>query len=126
MSTDNKLRAVIEKYKGHPEFLGIKITNPNQPGAVDDTLLHIAARRGDVESMEVLIECGALVNIAGDLGNTPLHQAAMRGQLEAVRFLLRQGADLTITNEFGQTASNVAEIGGHKEIVGLLKDAATS
>jgi len=116
-----KLNAVLDRYRTHPEFLGIEIENPNQPGAVDDTVLHIASRTGAVEDMRVLIACGANVNALGDLGNTPLHGAAMKGQVEAARVLLQSGAAVDIRNEFGQTALEVAELRGHKDVVDVLK-----
>lgn len=118
---NEKLKAVISKYKRHPEFLGITILGPNHPGAVDDTLLHVASRTGDTESIEVLINSGAKVDSIGDLGNTPLHQAAMRGQLDSVKMLLQNGANSKIENEFKQTALEVAEIAGHKDIVKILR-----
>jgi len=62
---------ILLKYKDHPEFLGVELIDVNQRGAVDDTLLHIAARMGEVEDVEILIANGADVNIVGDLGNTP-------------------------------------------------------
>jgi ankyrin repeat protein len=121
MLMNDKLTAVIEKYRNHPEFLGIAVDDPNQPGAVDDTLLHLAARSGAVGDLEVLVESGARVNVLGDLGNTPLHQAAMNGQLSSIRKLLELGADAKLRNEFGQTALQVAELGGHAEVVRVLK-----
>ena len=96
MTMKMKLAAVIKKYQGHPEFLGIDIVDPNQPGAVDDTLLHLTARTGDLEGIEVLIASGAQVNAIGDLGNTPLHQAAMMGKVDSVRKLLQLGADSSL------------------------------
>ncbi len=115
------LAAVIKKYRGHPEFLGLEISDPNQPGAVDDTLLHLTARLGALDDMRVLLAAGADVNAVGDLGNTPLHGAAMRGQTEAVRYLLELGADALIKNEFGETAANVAALGNHKAVVEILE-----
>jgi uncharacterized protein len=117
---NKKLSAVIKKYQTHPEFLGIDITDPNQPGAVDDTLLHLAARKGDIESIQSLIECGAQVDSIGDLGNTPLHQAAMMDQLDSVKKLLAMGANPNIQNEFGQTVLDVAELGDKHNIVNFL------
>jgi uncharacterized protein len=122
MSINEKLAAVIEKYRSHPEFLGIDIVDPNQPGAVDDTLLHLAARTGAVEDIEVLVSSGARVNVAGDPGNTPLHQAAMSGQAGSVRKLLQHGADPNLRNEYRQTALQVAGLGGHDRVVAILKD----
>lgn len=70
MSIKN-VNEILLKYKDHPEFLGVELIDVNQRGAVDDTLLHIAARMGEVEDVEILIANGADVNIVGDLGNTP-------------------------------------------------------
>ncbi|WP_080401961.1 ankyrin repeat domain-containing protein [Burkholderia ubonensis] len=116
-----RLSLVFEKYKTHPEFLGIELAEPNQRGAVDDTVLHLVARKGAVDDIEILIDAGADVNIAGDLGNTPLHQAALMGQLESARLLLKRGANRQLKNEFDQTPFDVAELGGHVEIALLLK-----
>jgi ankyrin repeat protein len=117
----NRLAAVIEKYRGHPEFLGIEITDPNQRGAVDDTLLHLAVRTGAIEDIKALVDTDADVNIAGDLGNTPLHQAAMMGQVESVKALLKLGARTHLKNEFGQTPLEVAELSGRGEVIQLFK-----
>ena len=122
MVLNTKMLVVIKKYESHPEFLGIKITDPNQPGAVGDTLLHLAARVGDLEAIEVLAESGAKVNFAGDLGNTPLHQAAMTGQAGSIKKLLELGADPGLKNDFDQTASEVADLGGHREISKILRN----
>ncbi|MGN6086115.1 ankyrin repeat domain-containing protein [Trinickia sp.] len=120
MSSKDQLKSVFEKYKGHPEFLGLEISDPNQRGAVDDTLLHLAARVGAVDDMKILVDAGADVNAAGDLGNTPLHQAAMMGQVDAAKFLLKIGAKRTTRNEFEQTPLDVARLGEQAAIVRLF------
>jgi ankyrin repeat protein len=119
-SPNAKLAAVIQRYAAHPEFLGLEITDPNQPGAMDDTLLHLTARLGALEDMRILIAAGAEVNRLGDLGNTPLHSAALRGQKEAAELLLKCGADPSIINEFGQSAARVALLGNHVAVAELL------
>jgi ankyrin repeat protein len=118
---NDKLAAIINKYRSHPEFLGITIDDPNQPGAVDDTLLHLSARKGAIEDIDILVSSGAVVDASGDLGNTPLHQAAMTGQVESVRALIRLGASKEKRNEFGQTPLDVAELGGKREVAQILK-----
>src|ERR1700682_4143029 len=52
---DEKLAAVIQRYLAHPEFLGIEITDLNQPGAVDDALLHWAARTSAIDDHRTLV-----------------------------------------------------------------------
>ena len=121
MPMNKKLAAVIRKYQSHPEFLGVDLVDPNQRGAIDDALLHLAARTGAVEDIEVLVSSGAKVNLAGDLGNTPLHQAAMCGHVGSVQTLLQLGSDPSIRNEYGQTALQVAELGGYDHVVNILK-----
>jgi len=121
MSIDKELQTIIEKYKNHPEFLGIEVVEVNQKGAVDDTLLHLTARTGDIEGLEVLIVNGADIDAIGDLGNTPLHQAAMMGQLGSVKKLVQLGANINLRNEFGQTVYEVAMLSGHQAIIDFLE-----
>jgi ankyrin repeat protein len=116
----NNFDAIRRKYSGHPEFLGIEIVDANQPGAMDDTLLHIAARTGQLNDVIDLLACGADVNRAGDMGFTPLHQAAMKGRVEVIEVLLKAGARREIKNDWDQSAADVAEIGGHSDVVALL------
>lgn len=118
---DRKLAAVIEKYHSHPEFLGIEIVDPNQPGAVNDTILHIAAQTGAVEDIRTLVSFGAKINTPGDLGNTPLHQAALTGRSESITELLQLGANPNLRNNFGQTPLEVAELGGHMGAAKILR-----
>jgi uncharacterized protein len=123
---DRKLAAAIEKYRSHPEFLGIEVIDPNQPGALDNTLLHIAARTGTVDDIRTLVSSGTRINTPGDLGNTLLHEAALRGRLDSITELLQLGADPNLRNEFGQTPLEVAELGGHSDATRILRAAISS
>ena len=117
-----KLTAVIDKYRTHPEFLGSEIKRIDQPGALDSTLLHIAARTGAIDDIEVLIAAGASVDCEGDLGNTPLHDAALVGHAGSVAKLLELGADPMAKNEYGQTPLEVAQARGHVEAAEVLTE----
>ncbi|MFC1902492.1 ankyrin repeat domain-containing protein [Chloroflexota bacterium] len=57
-----------------------------------NTPLNLAAKKGYVDMINVLLDHGALVNPHGWSGWSPLHEAAMHGQLETVKVLLRRGA----------------------------------
>lgn len=118
---DEKFAAIVRKYNSHPEFLGVEVCDPNQKGALDDTLLHLAARAGAIEDIQALVECGANIDAIGDLGNTPLHAAALCGQLDSARALIRLGAQIATTNAFGQTAFEVAILGEHHVVADFLK-----
>ena len=117
----DKLKEVLAKYQTHPEFLGLDLTRADQCGAMDDTPLHIAARKGELDDIAVLVRHGADVNLRGDLGHTPLHYAAMSAQAAAVERLLDLGADTSLKNEFSETPLQVAEVGGPTEIANILR-----
>lgn len=69
-----------------------------------DNCLHIAAIRGDLRAVKLLVELGLNINGRGDMGNTPLHYARKSGQYNAVKFLISKGARPDLTNEFGEKA----------------------
>ena len=64
-----------------------------------DTCLHIAARRGDIRSIELLLKAGLDINDRGDMGATPLHCAKTQ---EVIEFLVANGASVDIRDEFGR------------------------
>jgi ankyrin repeat protein len=121
MTVKQSLQEVLQKYRSHPEFLGLSLEGPNQRGALDDSPLHIAARKGELGDVRVLINHGADVNLIGDLGNTPLHQAAMAGKATVVLALLKHGANPLLRNEFSQTALDMARLGNHADVVKVLE-----
>ncbi|KAJ3045658.1 hypothetical protein HDV00_007784 [Rhizophlyctis rosea] len=86
--------------------------------------LHMAAHRGDAESVAFLISKGAEVNYADKDGTTALHIAASRGVVASVKTLLGSGADVGAIGEIvgGQigTALHAAVIKGDLEIVACL------
>ncbi|MGP9601075.1 MULTISPECIES: ankyrin repeat domain-containing protein [unclassified Psychrobacter] len=120
---DKVLQELLNKYKDHPDFLGMNLDTPNDKGAVDDTPLHIASRRGDVEDIILFIKYGADINQKGDLDNTPLHFAAMTNNLEVAKTLLNNGAIKKIRNEFDQTPLEVAKLNTivNKELINILQ-----
>jgi ankyrin repeat protein len=56
-------------------------------------LLHLAVRYGEQEIAEMLIENGANIHAANDIGDTPLHFAVGYNQLNLAKWLLSKGAD---------------------------------
>jgi cytohesin len=65
--------------------------------------LHIAAERGRLDLVQVLIERGADVNIRDSQGRTPLHAAAIGGNAEVIRLLIKLGADVNARDNYGET-----------------------
>lgn len=57
------------------------------------TPLHMAARRGNVDVIGALLDCGANVEARDSAGDTPLRRAVNCKKVEAARLLLARGAD---------------------------------
>ena len=83
------------------------------------TACHLAAARGDIQSLKSLMYVGqpdSIISNRTKKGRTPLHFAAESGHLEVARILLRAGADPMARDEKGYTplvlalASNPTEL----------------
>lgn len=71
--------------------------------------LDYAAERGDVESIQSLLNAGAKVNGSSSDKISALMKAANRGNVEAVRLLLSAGADVHLRDSSGETAFDYAK-----------------
>ncbi|GMH36921.1 hypothetical protein BSKO_04794 [Bryopsis sp. KO-2023] len=65
--------------------------------------LHAAAREGHAETVETLIEAGAMIDAQDDTGLTPLSLAAWHGHLNVVKALIEAGAAVDSKDENGRT-----------------------
>lgn len=72
------------------------------------TALAHAAQKGDLESVQLLLQKGASVDQASRFGNTALMAAAARGRDAVVSALLGAGADPTARNKWGLDAADWA------------------
>ena len=89
------------------------------------TLLHRAARNGDVDKVREILEHGRYdVNEVGGYNGTPLHVACERGYLNVARVLIGTfKADIAIQNRDGVTALMLAIKHGHDNVAhALLED----
>ncbi|KAL6423303.1 hypothetical protein ACFW04_010153 [Cataglyphis niger] len=73
------------------------------------TALHVAAAKGYIKVMHILLQARCNVDAQDFDGWTPLHGAAHWGQLEACKLLVENGCDMDIKNYAGQTAFDVAD-----------------
>ena len=74
----------------------------------------------DLETVRILIDQGADVNMAQAGGYGPLHQAAAAGLLELTKILLEAGAKPDIHCDQGKTPADYARERGHDGVLRLL------
>ncbi|XP_051884985.1 protein phosphatase 1 regulatory subunit 12A isoform X5 [Pristis pectinata] len=71
--------------------------------------LHVAAAKGYLEVMKLLIQAGFDVNSRDNDGWTPLHAASHWGKEEICRLLVENLCNMQAVNKVGQTAFDVAD-----------------
>ncbi|XP_067230484.1 KN motif and ankyrin repeat domain-containing protein 4 isoform X3 [Chanodichthys erythropterus] len=86
------------------------------------TALMLAVSHGRTMMVQVLLDCGADVNVQDRDGSTALMCACEHGHTEIAKILLeRPECDISLTDKDGHTALSVAMKASHSEIVDLLK-----
>lgn len=82
-----------------------------------ETAVSIAAFKGNLSYVKLLVEAGADVNL---YGWPPLTYAAYNGHTQIVDYLLKRGAQIDAKTENGSSALFFAARFGHIEVVELL------
>ena len=96
------------------EGVDLTLTDENQ-----DTLLHIAVAKSQIQTLQFLTDkVSPDINAVNDSGNTALHIAATNNNRNAVRMLIKCKADPSIKNQLGQKAIDLT---GDATIRRLLK-----
>ena len=91
--------------------------NPNVRDHVRGlTITHDAARDGYVDTLRVLIDHGADVNLLDNDGNLPLHLAAREGYLDVVQLLVCCTKDAARHNSGGHTPYDLATMNNRVSI----------
>jgi ankyrin repeat protein len=85
--------------------------------------LHAAAGENCADTVALLLDRGADVNVKNGDGWTPLIKAASANFPEVARVLLAHGADPDIADRLDRTAWMYAAMNGREEIAALLKEA---
>ena len=76
--------------------------------AFGNYLLNLAAGRGALDEIKLLLAHGADIGLSGEHGYSALHDAAAVGCVDCVRFLLSAGANVSAQNDDGDTAYDLA------------------
>lgn len=115
-----QLLLLLAEYSALPEYSGMGCVDIESRSLFGDSPIHIAATRGDINEIELLLKCGANINSKGEHGYTALHDAIEQGHKEAVIYLLKYGANPEILNDDGFSAAGLANLLGENEILRLL------
>lgn len=82
-----------------------------------DTLIMLAAYRGNADTVRALLDRGADPNQANDVGQTPLAGAVFKGENEVVAALVEGGAD---PNAGAPSAIEAARMFGKDDLLSLF------
>lgn len=91
-------------------------------GVAGQVPLLIAAQKGAIETVKLLVAHGANVNVANAEGKTALMFSVTSGQLPLVQYLLDSGANIDATDVNGLTALRMAKANFAEDIVALLRE----
>ena len=94
------------------------------------TLLHLASYKLDLESVRVLLDLGANVNVRNDQGQAPLHQVLLHnynpesyfGCFGVAQLLVERGADVNARDEHDETPLHLAPYFLELKLVRMLLD----
>ena len=82
--------------------------------------IHVAAKRGHVDILALLLEHGVYVDSRNAYGQTPLSWAAVHGRVDVGQYLLDRGADINARNNNPATPLSWAVSYGHVGFVRML------
>ena len=115
---------MLAAYNGQTEvvkyLLGIG-ADENHRDSNNRTALMYASSGPANETVKLLLEAGAEVNVTGNIeGFTALMFAAAEGQTEVFKTLVSAGADINIKDKDGETARDFASNNCHSAILKFL------
>ena len=123
VSKDGFTPLLVAVLQGHFEMYGLLLNAGKADVNIATSLgvLRMAAAKGQINTVALLLSKGAKVDTRDKDGFTPLLAAAQKGKTEACELLLETGkADLEDTDQLGNTALNLAALNGHASTVSLL------
>lgn len=123
--TKNKLSDIETMYEHGNDIHAIDPTDKSE-----NTLLHVAARNWNKETVEFLIEKGININVRNKNNETPLHHAvAIKDEDRAVvliESMLLKGADWYAKDKLGDTPFEKAKRSGKSNVLLLFSESSNS
>ncbi|KAH8748170.1 ankyrin repeat-containing domain protein [Hyaloscypha sp. PMI_1271] len=101
---------------------GAEVNSVSNIETLQMTPLEVAAGMGQLACMELLLRCGAGINLTGGTAGSPLHAAASSpNSLQATQLLLSHGANVMVVNSLGLSPADVARSSENHQTKELLK-----
>ncbi|XP_072050445.1 uncharacterized protein [Amphiura filiformis] len=108
------VQATMTILKGHPKWANVISENGQH------TALMNACASGSIDTVKILIEAGAELDMDNFEGNTATHVAAWMGKKEILKYLLDKGSKSDIKNADGQNALHAAVLGESEDCTKVL------
>ncbi|KAJ3606921.1 hypothetical protein NHX12_026437 [Muraenolepis orangiensis] len=115
-------RLLIASHKGQADHV-VQLINKGAQVAVTKYgrgPLHLAAYRGHMEVVRILLSAGCDLDIQDDGDQTALHRAAVVGNSDVINALIQEGCDLDRQDKSGNTALHEVSWHGFSQSVRLL------
>ena len=104
----------------HPEVACVLLAH-SKDGALANHLLEEAVRRGQADTVQMLLDAGATIDARFASGSTALYEAALKGDNQIVSLLVSRGANVNVRETTsGTTPLYAAAAFGREEVVETL------
>ena len=120
LAVDPLIVAVYENQVENVRALVVRKHPMSRAGGDGRTAMMWGSIQGSYDSLVLILEAGAQINIVDEAGNNSLYHAAENGHIEVVELLLTHNAEIDRENRDGRTPLMAAARAGHQGVLATL------